>query len=377
MFRVAARIVKSLPLCIALFLALPACGDGKLLKLSTTSPTGNAEAGAGSLNAEGGFCAQGAPVAPQVDLLNDGDRVGFGASAFGGRDGCNYHVTNGFDEGPGSLRDALERPEALWIVFDLDVDITLTRDIKPLSNKTVDGRGRKVTIKTFGLHIENQTNVVIENVAFVGNGQSNGEGDLADAITLFGAASTIWIDHCDFSNYGDGLVDMPSGATDITVSWSHFHDHDMVMLIGKENETAALNTRVTLHHDWFDHTTQYNPRMRYAHVHMFNNLLDSWTSYGAAASQLSQLYSDRNIYLADSDTDAIELHEGSDPTNGNVNKSGDLFRNGATLNEGTYKNDPSAVFQPTYEYFADDPGTDPDASTDFELGLRMNAGLRH
>jgi pectate lyase len=341
---------------------LGACGDGSLVRLGGELSNDGGAGGSGLPEAgapdgsegDASLCATGQPVSPLLELLDE--RVGYGDGVTGGRDGCMYVVENERDDGlPGSLRYGLELPDPLWIVFDQDViSITLERDIVPMSNKTIDGRGRHVTIRNHGLDIANVQNLIIVGLEFVGQ-LDDSDDHLKDAITIGQGAHTIWIDHCSFSSYEDGLIDVINGATDITISWSHFFDHDKAMLFGNDiDDIAAQNMRVTLHHNWFDGTYTYNPRIRFGQVHMFNNLLDSWGDYGVAASHRSKLLSEGNIYRADDRTDnagskeAIIIQAGDNDEPGNARSEGDLALNGAVLLE----NNRLDVVTPSYEYSA-------------------------
>jgi len=361
------RLCPSLParaFALAGALGLSACGDGQPLRLGTTSipepfdasGTGGADgATPGDARDSGAGCPSGEAVPPALSLLLESDDlVGFGSTATGGgRDSCLYRVTNSNDSGPGSLRAGMEQAGPLWIVFDQAVDITLLSKIKAQSHKTIDGRGLSVKLRNYGFEIAGQENFVIVNLSF--DGQRHDDPALPDndhdAITLKQGAHAVWIDHCTFQNYRDGLVDITQGSTDVTISWSHFTLHENVMLLVSEDDTPEQGRmlRVTLHHNWFDHTERYNPRIRWGFVHMFNNLLDTWGDWGVAASQQSSLYSEWNVYFAGSSSndskEAIILTHNSEP-NGKVNSDNDEFAQGA---------DPPAtidrtVARPTYAY---------------------------
>jgi pectate lyase len=262
-------------------------------------------------------------------------------------------------------------------VFDDNFDIELSRDILPRSSKTIDGRGHTVTIRNYGLEISNQTNLIIENIEFVGLKDGSGDEN-RDAIRLDQGTYNVWIDHCSFSSYEDGLIDVIEGATDVTISWSHFFDHNRVMLFGASIEdTAATNMRVTLHHNWFDHTLTYQPRIRYGFVHMFNNFLDHWQDYGVAASQDSKLLSESNVFIGVSDDQAIILHAGDDNSDGNVRSEDDLAIDATILERNR-----DLVTQPTYRYTPDridvDAGADAgaDAATQVQARVTAEAGRR-
>ncbi|MET0594439.1 MAG: polysaccharide lyase family 1 protein, partial [Polyangiaceae bacterium] len=256
--------------------------------------------------------------------------AGFGCSAIGGMRGCVYHVTSLADAGPGTLRDGAEREGALWIVFDVAGAIDLQSSVQLQSNKTIDGRGVSVTLRGYGLLLgTGRSNVVIENMSF-----ANGANvDNNDAIQI-ADASRVWIDHGTFSSFGDGLVDITRGATDVTVSWSLFANHPLVMLIGRSaDDTGDANIRVTAHHNWWNQTGSYAPRARFGKVHTFNNLIDRWKDSASSITMGGQLFSEANIFVAGDEKDAVSTSQGSDPLPGKARSSGDWLQNGAVVHE--------------------------------------------
>ncbi len=295
------------------------------------------------------------------------ERVGFGENAVGGKDGCLYRVTNLNDAGPGSLREGAEREQALWIVFDIDGDIALNSEIRVTSNKTIDGRGAYIRIYDDGLHILDETHdVIVHNLIFK---EDTSGADSDDAIRLMNDAHDVWIHHVSFSAYPDGLLDITRRSTDVTVSWCKFSQHNKVMLIGASPDHEFDDViRVTLHHNWFRETTQRHPRLRYGKVHAFNNYYDSWGSYGAVSSTHGQLYSERNIYEAGDDKDAVLTIFGDDPASGDCSSVDDWALNGASVDE----HNPDDVFKPSgfYAYQADE------ASATLRDAIESDAGWR-
>ena len=300
----------------------------------------------------GADCADGEPTpGTTAALLFDAD--GFAENVTGGLRGCLYHVTTLGDSGPGSLREGLEADGPLWIVFDLSGTITLDSEIVVQPDKTVDGRGQRVEIVEGGLLIEDPPirNVVVENVVFAHGENSN------DAITIYGGASLVWIDHCTFGTWADGQVDITEASTDVTVSWSLFRDHGKVMLIGAAPEsTGDTVIRVTVHHNWFDGTEERHPRLRFGKAHVFNNLYVDWLYYAIGSSQLGQVASEANIFDAGENKDAIIIRVGDDPSDGLVRSTGDLLLGGAVAEE----NLPDEVFLPA-DFYACVPDAADDA----------------
>jgi len=148
-----------------------------------------------------------------------------------------------------------------------------------------------------GINISSKTNVIIRNITFYDAhgstandttkpGQSESKASI-DALTVQGTSDGVWVDHCKFTdgacndmirNYNhDGAFDIPRGKN-ITVSWCEFTNHDKVMLVaGSDSEDNAIVDRrqITLHHNYFHHTTQRMPRTRGTQMHVYNNYYDN------------------------------------------------------------------------------------------------------
>jgi pectate lyase len=270
---------------------------------------------------------------------------GFGANTTGGLGGEQYWVTTLADSGRGSLREGAERPDTLWIRFWVSGEIELKSPIDVASNKTIDGRGADVTLSNWGLILSRVSNVIVANLRF-----RNGRGTSTDAIGVREESHDIWIDHCDFADYGDGLVDITSGGTNVTVSWSKFSNQNKVMLINgqaDDGHTVEYSPHVTLHHNLFENTYQRNPRALHGLVHAFNNYLRNWGGYGMRSSEGGQLFSQSNVFDAGPDERALLTQPGrNDFAPGLASSIGDLLGNEAL----TQPRLPSEVFNPARFY---------------------------
>jgi len=172
---------------------------------------------------------------------------GFGRKTTGGKGGPIYVVTDPSDSDmvnprPGTLRYAVTRNGPLWITFARSMTIRLNQELIMTSNKTIDGRGADVTIASgAGFTIQFIQNVIIHGIkifdivvgsgGLIRDGQDHfGQRTMSDGdgISIFGS-SNIWIDHVSMRNCRDGLVDAIMGSTAITISNSHFTDHNEVI----------------------------------------------------------------------------------------------------------------------------------------------------
>jgi pectate lyase len=379
------RIIAALGILVGGNFSAASCGKAQDVflggLLGDGDGAGGSESGPGGQGGEVIGAAGGGNVPCVADTVNAAhltifdDLTGFGRTTTGGRDGCVIHVTSTADSGPGSLREALSSPQTAWIRFSVN-NVILDSDINVTSNKTLSGSGGDVTITRYGLRIgAGVKNVIIHDLEFVGTEVDSGTGGTEgleqsdDAILIEQGAENVWIHQCDFTGYTDGLIDIISGATNITVSYNHFYDHRRVMLIGNENGGVEdQNIRVTLHHNWFEGTESYHPRLRRGWVHSYNNYLQAWESFGSGSSEGGQLASEANVYDAGPDVDATLTTIADDTEPGNLRSVADVEMNGAIIKE----NNPDSVFEPSafYEYEAETAGSELIATIESEAGTR-------
>lgn len=272
-----------------------------------------------------------------------------------------YWVTTLADAGPGSLRESAAGTAPKWIRFRLSGDLRLVAPLAVGSNTTIDGRGARVRITGHGLVIDGQSNVIVENLLF--------EDGVGDAVHVVNAARQIWIDHCSFARWGDGLIDITRRSTAVTVSWSRFAEHDKVLLIGASPAHSGDRVmRVTLHHNHFARTEERHPRLRFGKVHTYNNYYDQWGSYGAASSMFGELFSEANVYEAGWHRAAVITRAGDDPAQGYVRSVDDLALGWARI----AVREPERVFDPRAYYAA---AVEP-ADDGLRVAVRRGAGWR-
>ncbi|HYH02333.1 MAG TPA: family 16 glycoside hydrolase, partial [Bacillota bacterium] len=216
-------------------------------------------------------------LGPSPSPYNTTNPIGFASVNALGQDG-----TTGGAGGPTvtvttteQFLDYISRPEPY--IIRVAGTITLPRgDTDGMhsvaSDKTIIGVGSNAALVgggvLIGLPVDDAVtsmpanavhNIIIRNLSF------SGASD--DAINVQMFSHHIWIDHCDFSNGGDGLVDIKRGSDFITVSWNRFHDHYKTCLLGHDDANGAQDSgrlRVTYHHNFFDRSDQRNPRVRFS-----------------------------------------------------------------------------------------------------------------
>ena len=214
---------------------------------------------------------------------------GFGTLTKGGRGGIVLKVTNLKDNGPGSLRAAIEYKGPRIITFEIGGIINLETELKLLNpfvtiaGQTASGDG--ICIRGEGINILTH-DVVIRFLRIrpgdIDFGPKN-NWDGVDAITIGNkipnSVYNIVIDHCSLSWAVDENIGIWGDSHDITIqnciiaeallkSKHPKGDHGMGMLINNNS------TNISIHHNIFAHNNDRNPYINgHSTVDLRNNII--------------------------------------------------------------------------------------------------------
>lgn len=294
-------------------------------------------------------------AAEREQLLDQ--REGFGRAAGEGSTAWPVLiVTNLRDSGPGSLRDAVDRP-GHWIRFasGLRGTIELRRPLSLAADLVVDGRGADITLRadasTGIVELTDVDNVIVTNVKLEGG---------HDAIQIFQGATDIWIHQVTATAAADEIISITGDGRRpdrITVSWSRFEDGGKVMLLGaSEQDISQAPDRVTVHHNVFHRSDQRQPLVRFARVHYYNNWVRHWGAQGTGQAVRvgagGQFASEGNVFDDRFGRPAVIPEDLG--TRGAVRSDGDVTTGRTVIVERS----PDDVFEPNehYPYHLDEAG---------------------
>lgn len=247
----------------------------------------------------------------------------------GGAGGQTVTVTNSNDFLDYILRDGP-------YIIRLSGSVNLSRMNKVKSDKTIVGLGSDAVITGGGLNLSEVSNIIIQNITF-----TNADDD---SINLQTYTHHVWIDHCNFSNGYDGLIDIKRGSDYVTVSWNRFSNHSKTCLLGHSDDNASQDVgrlRISYHHNWFDGTSGRHPRVRFSELcHVFNNYYVD-NDYGIASTCDAEVLVEGNYfknvddptlvgYGSSGDGDLVErdnvfVGSGSPQTRGNVPEASSYY----------------------------------------------------
>ena len=185
---------------------------------------------------------------------------GFGRFSQGGRGGQVLFVTNLNDEGPGSLRTAVETEGPRIVLFNVSGTIELQSTLRILNPRiTIAGQtapGDGICLKRFPLNISADDTVVRYLRVRLGDEA----GKLMDGIDISNAENVI-VDHCSVSWTLDEGVNTYHGSKNITIQWCLISEalHDSPLRNGHGFAASLGGMNSSYHHNLLANNAGRNP----------------------------------------------------------------------------------------------------------------------
>ena len=221
------------------------------------------------------------PAFPQAE--------GWGAYAKGGRGGKVIFVENLNDDGPGSLRGAVQDPDPRIVLFRVSGTIELKSDLRirhpyiTIAGQTAPGDG--ICLKNFPLKITQTHDVIVRELRVRPGIEWLPEGKSSDAIAVEHSRNVI-IDHCSASWSTDEIINTNNLNANITIQWCLFAESLNDSVQQREHGYAATlgGVRSSFHHNLLAHNKGRNPsigggdRNRRSELDIRNNVVYNWVS---------------------------------------------------------------------------------------------------
>jgi pectate lyase len=192
-------------------------------------------------------------------------------------------------------------------------------------NKTIIGLGAGATLKNLKVDLSGSSNVILRNLAFVD--VNPGIFHDGEAVQMM-PANHVWVDHCTFRNISYTSLHISSDYDEtnnqaltavagyVTISFNHF-DGRTNKACGGQDPTVMSGNRnpgVTLHHNWFDTTDNWNPYVIGPGMwaHLFNNVWSNVSSISVGVTCGAVAILEGNTF--ENARDAVYLTDSGAPT---------------------------------------------------------------
>lgn len=240
---------------------------------------------------------------------------GCGAYATGGRGGEVYIVTNIKNSGPGSLRDAISKPNRT-VVFAISGTIESRAQLKSASNITIAGQtapGDGITVADYPFLIGGSNSIV----RFMRFRLGEREGlTSSDALNVDRYINNVIIDHCSVS-WGTDEVFSSYDNENITVQYSMLGEG-----LNWLNHSAGglWGPRSTYHHNLIYSNKTRSPKLAYLGdiVEFNNNVIYNWRERSVYTGSQGMINFVGNYYKPGPETNAGVRGQLVDPDGANV-----------------------------------------------------------
>lgn len=231
--------------------------------------------------------------------------VGFGSTTPAGRGGAILEVTSLDDDGPGTLREAVQTPGPRSIVFRTSGTITLKTHLEihqpflTIAGQTAPGDG--ILINGAGIVIFTH-DILIQHVRVRPGAFADIQPEHNDSIAILGQdaganndAFHIVLDHVSASWSEDEVLSSGFGAHDLTISWSIISEALDQARHDKGSHSAGLllsddTNCVSVHHSLLAHNAFRNPLLSGGGRHdIANNVMYNWRDIATEISPQNRI----------------------------------------------------------------------------------------
>ncbi len=226
--------------------------------------------------AAGAFAATPASQTPPAPLPAFPGAEGFGALATGGRGGEIVHVTTLADQGPGSLRDAISKPNR-FVIFDVAGVIKLETNLDVQDNTTLAGQtapGEGICIYNRSTSFSTHKNVIVRYLRF----REGIAGDRGKCAVNCSTGSNMIFDHCSIQWGRWDSLGCTVNSHDITFQYCIIGE-----AIDPQRFGALVDTvlNITISHTLWINNQSRNPKAK-GTIQYINNVVYNYGGTGLA-----------------------------------------------------------------------------------------------
>ncbi len=242
--------------------------------------------------------------------------------------------------------------------------------VRVASNKTIVGLGSTAELFAVEVTLQKSSNIIIRNLKISHVLASNHDGDLIHLQDTH----NVWIDHCEFFNEPpqtqpnkdlyDGMVDITHDSSNVTISWSFFHDHWKSNLIGS-SDSDNFDRRTTFHHNMYQNVASRTPSYRFGTGHVYNTYFTGVMITGVNTRMGAVLRIEGNVFenasdpITSVDSSSVGFWDVRDNTFTNCTGNQPTTSNGTFVPPYTYHLDSSSSVKAIVTQFVGVGKTDP------------------
>jgi pectate lyase len=251
------------------------------------------------------FASSQVPGAEETTLAFVGAE-GFGQFASGGHGGETVHVISLEDAGPGSIREAVSKPNRT-IAFDVAGVIRLKSNLSVNSHITLSGEtapGDGITLYGRSISFSGQSNIIVRYLRF----REGIAGDKGKCSVNLSAGSNMIFDHCSIEWGRWDCLGLTQGSHNVTFQNCIIGEGVDPQRFGSLSDTV---TNITFTHNLWINNQSRNPKAK-GRIQYINNVVYNWGVCGLVGGHSAAdhfLDAIGNYFIAGPDSNAHAVGE--------------------------------------------------------------------